>query len=156
MCSFNGVLAQKQYDNFMLLCVACHIFLRTGIQIHGCIAKKMMELFVKTFSEIYGSFLISHNVHGLLHVYDDFINFGTLDMYITFPFENFLQELKRTLRKKEKPLEQIIRRHSEGITFLKPQDCKFMKNKFHLPHTDGPVLESFGNVLQFRMYISTN
>lgn len=153
MCCFHGLLKQEQYDNFMLLSVACHCFLNPCSTFNGCIAKKMMQDFVHTFSQIYGSFLVSHNVHGLLHVYDDYKVFGCLDSYSTFPFENFLQKIKNALRKREKPLEQIVKRHSEGL-FLMPPRAKGFK-KFLLSHTNGPLIDNSNCCKQFRVYNSS-
>lgn len=39
--------------------------------------------------------------------------FGPLDSFSSFRFENFLQILKSFLRKAEKPLQQVIRRYTE-------------------------------------------
>lgn len=53
---------------------------------------------------------MTHNVHNLLHVVDDVRNFGCLDNYSSFPFENYLQTLKKFIRKPSTPLQQVVNR----------------------------------------------
>lgn len=73
----------------------------------------LLKYFVKTLEQIYGREHLSHNVHGLLHMCDDYENFGPLENCSTFPFENYMKELKLKLRKHEKCLEQVINRYIE-------------------------------------------
>ncbi|XP_054259814.1 uncharacterized protein LOC128984508 [Macrosteles quadrilineatus] len=53
-----------------------------------------LEIFVNNFKKLYGNHLISHNIHGLLHIADDVITFGALDNCSAFPFENVKLTLK--------------------------------------------------------------
>lgn len=76
-------------------------------------AKKLLEYFVKTFQLLYGKQFISYNIHGLLHLTDDYIKYGPLDSCSAFPFENYMKHLKSMLRKHEKPLQQVIKRYEE-------------------------------------------
>ena len=48
-----------------------------------------------------------------IHLADDVLNFGPLDAFSAFPFENHLQSIKRLLRKLDKLLPQVIRRIQE-------------------------------------------
>jgi hypothetical protein len=52
-------------------------------------------------------------MHGLIHICDDVRQFGSLDSYSAFPFENFLGQMKRMLRSGNQPLSQLCRRLSE-------------------------------------------
>jgi hypothetical protein len=54
------------------------------------------------------------NIHGLLHLVDDYDRFGSLDNCSTFSFENYMKVLKSMIRKPDKPLEQVIIRYNEG------------------------------------------
>lgn len=54
-----------------------------------------------------------HNIHGLLHLSDDYEYFGVLDSSSAFVFENFMKELKSKVRKHDKPLELTINRYTE-------------------------------------------
>lgn len=105
-------------------------------------AENLLIYFVKTFQNIYGDHLASHNIHGLLHICDDYRRFGPLDLCSCFPFENFMKTLKYMLRKNEKPLEQVNKRHEEKCKnevfktdFL--QDV-ILSNK----HCNGPSVEN--------------
>lgn len=49
---------------------------------------------------------MSHNVHGLIHIADDYERFGPLDNISAFPFENFMKNLKKKLSNHEMPLQQ--------------------------------------------------
>lgn len=96
-------------------------------------AHSLLTYFVTTFSELYGNEYISHNVHNLLHMSSDVKNFGFLDSYSAFPFENFLQSLKKLVRKHEKPGPQIEERVCE-IDYI----CKKTAEKI-----SGPFNEHF-------------
>ncbi|KAF0772153.1 Uncharacterized protein FWK35_00001831 [Aphis craccivora] len=74
----------------------------------NCLQKKLLEYFVMTFDKIYGSFNVSHNIHGLLHIASDYNHYGPLDQCSCFPFKNHMKEIKTALRKSEKPLQQLI------------------------------------------------
>ncbi|KAJ8947768.1 hypothetical protein NQ314_008552 [Rhamnusium bicolor] len=100
--------------NFMALHVASTIFLNPNLD-PGEInyAESLMIYVVKTFSVLYGKENISHNVHNLLHLGNDVKIFGNLDKFSAFQFENYMQFLKKVLRKSEKPIQQVARRLTE-------------------------------------------
>lgn len=75
--------------------------------------QELLEYFVKTFQSLYGKENISHNIHNLIHICDDYLLYGPLDNISYFPFENFMKNLKSLVRKHEKPLEQVIHRYKE-------------------------------------------
>ena len=91
-----------------------------------------------------------------IHLADDVLNFGPLDAFSAFPFENHLQSIKRLLRKLDKLLPQVIRRIQEieknslqetnkecGVAVLKKK------------HTNGPLLNSCnGKQFKFLSYKS--
>lgn len=138
-----NVVSKNVFDNFMALSIAMTLLLRPDKINNKLInyAENLLIYFVKTFQSIYGEHLVSHNKHGLLHICDDFRRFGPLDLCSCFPFENFMKTLKLMLRKHEKPLEQVIKRHKEKCKnevfktdFL--QDV-ILSNE----HCNGPLLE---------------
>lgn len=106
-------ISEKIYSHFMCLNIAMTILIRPDLNMYLEFAKQMLTSFVKNFQIIYGEHLISHNIHGLLHLYEDYKLFGPLDNVSCFPFENFLKQFKVMLRKHEKPLEQIVKRFKE-------------------------------------------
>lgn len=75
----------------------------------------------------YGQEFITFNVHNLIHLARECLNNnGTLDSFSAFEFENFLQFIKKLIRKYELPLQQLHRRISEGHTLQKK--TKRLKN----------------------------
>lgn len=62
-------------------------------------AKYLLDYFVMTFEQLYGKHFVSHNVHGLLHLCDDYEQYGPLDNCSSFLFENYLKELKSFVKK---------------------------------------------------------
>lgn len=83
-------------------------------------AENLMKHFIKNSIEIYGPDFISHNIHGLLHLSDCVRLFGSLDEFSAFPFENYMQKLKKKIHKHSQQLQQVVRRISEENTFLHP------------------------------------
>ncbi|KAJ8915735.1 hypothetical protein NQ315_000671 [Exocentrus adspersus] len=102
-----------------------------------------MKYFVKKVGETYGHDFISHNVHNLLHLADDVLNYGKLDNFSSFPFE----------KKSEKPLQRIIKRISESSIVKK---CTG-KNDIHLEvelvqeHHEGHLLQNFTRFTQHKV-----
>lgn len=66
-------------------------------------AQDLIKFFIETFIKLYGVQNVSHNIHGLVHLVDDVKRFG-VDRFSAFKFENYMQILKKYLRKAEKPL----------------------------------------------------
>jgi len=54
-----------------------------------------------------------YTVHNLIYLSDDAKQFGPLDSFSAFLFENHLHSLKKLLRKYEKPLSQVHHRIME-------------------------------------------
>jgi len=102
------------YENFMLLAVAMTIFLSPSLCAdYADYAGNLMVLFVNHCSCLYGKETKTYNMHCLTHLIHDVHTFGVLDNISCFPFENFLGQIKRMIRKPNKPLEQVTRRLSE-------------------------------------------
>lgn len=88
-------------------------------------ASDILRLFVSHSIRIYGKEFCVYNVHSIIHLADDAKIFGTLNDVNCFPFENFLGFLKKSLRKSNQCLEQIVNRISEGRELNSP----YMKDK---------------------------
>lgn len=104
-------------------------------------AGSVLTEFVDAFGSLYGKHLISHNIHGLLHIANDTTTFGALDNSSAFQFENHQQFLKRLLRKHHQPLQQIHRRFVESSVLLNQPTTKHLSGKVHFEnmHTSGPL-----------------
>lgn len=102
------------YNNFLKFHVAIRILSDPVDCIkNNSLAKELLNDFVKEFSVLYGEHTITFNLHNLIHVADDVINFGHFDSYSAFKFENYMQVLKKRVRKGSQPLKQLINRIRE-------------------------------------------
>ena len=73
-------------------------------------AKSLLEVFVKKAAILFGKSFVCYNIHNLIHLEGDVTRFGPLHTFSAYPFENKLGQIKRLLRKSEKPLQQIVKR----------------------------------------------
>lgn len=107
-------LPESYYIHFLCLHVAITILLNENLQKNLLnYARELLIHFVKYFSTLYGQENVNYNVHNLIHLCDDSEEFGPLDTFSTFKFENYLGKLKRLLRSGNRPLEQIYNRVQE-------------------------------------------
>ncbi|KAK5647815.1 hypothetical protein RI129_002707 [Pyrocoelia pectoralis] len=136
------VVCENVYKNFLALHVASRILISHTAIKDSCnleYAANLLRYFVTTFQTIYGSDKISHNVHNLLHICDDVKKYGPLDMFSAFKFESYMAQLKRLLRKSEKPLAQLSRRYCE-ISRVYTKDYQLQRQvSLQNVHTDGPL-----------------
>lgn len=130
-----NILSDDCYQHFMTFSVTLRILLNSNQNSKYLrYAKKLLEFFVERFQQIYGCQFISHNIHGLLHLVDDYYLHGSLDNCSAFTFENYMKELKGMLRKHETPLQQIVRRYeercnNESIQVIDPLQFTFTINE---------------------------
>lgn len=139
-----NVLNDDVYINFMSLSVAMIILVSPDHSDLVYYADELLNYFVESFEKLYGSEHVSFNVHGLLHLSDDYRKFGPLDNCSAFPFENFMKELKSKVRKHDQCLEQVINRYSEiqkNINMKEYiQESEFPKLEHS--HKNGPEYEN--------------
>lgn len=83
------ILNEEIYINFIVLNIAMLILLSPDRKFLLPYARELLDFFVKNFQDIYGQHYVSHNVHALLHLCDDYDLFGPLDNCSTFGFENY-------------------------------------------------------------------
>lgn len=91
-----GIISNNCYFHFICLHVAFRIILSSNSSEKLVnFSEKILLYFVEKFEELYRAQFISHNVHGLIHVVDDYRKFGSLDKCSCFPFENYMQFKKK-------------------------------------------------------------
>ncbi|XP_071575786.1 uncharacterized protein, partial [Temnothorax nylanderi] len=98
-------LKEHIYVHFLSFHVALSILVSPSLVEEECnikYAEDLLKYFVENFQTIYGVQFMSHNVHNLLHLCDEVRKFGSLDNFSAFPFENFMMQIKKVLRKFEK------------------------------------------------------
>lgn len=116
-----GRIPKVMYQNFMLLSAAITILLSVSL----CAAQID-----------YAHHLLLLSIHSLLHLADNARMYGVLDNVSCFPFENFLGQLKKLVRKPSKPLEQVMCHLSEKKGMAVPNIDRVT---FEMPHKNGPV-----------------
>lgn len=138
-----SVLDQNKYLNFLSLHVATRILCSNLITSdHLKYAHSLLIYFVELFSVLYGKENISHNIHNLLHISQDATNFGKLDNFSAFPFENYMQILKKHVRKSDKPIAQVINRIAEREQIFEKNITAEVANIPSKEHHSGPLLQN--------------
>lgn len=135
-----NVISSNKYLHFLTLHIAIRILTSTYLyETYSEFANKLLLYFIDQVKVIYGYEYISHNVHGLAHIVEDTKIFGTLDSFSAFPFKNYLQALKKLVRKPNQPLSQIVHRLREKDYAL--SICETTENEilFSKEHNEGPL-----------------
>lgn len=135
-CSLKGILPDKLFVHFLYLHCAMKILLsdKSSDSEFNSLAKLLLEKFVRKGSEHYGNQFVVYNVHNLLHLADDGLAFGNLDYVSAFPFENFMQKLKRYIRGQHLQIEQVVCRVFEENAHF---DIKIVKKQLSVVHKKG-------------------
>ena len=110
------VLSPESYSHFLFLSIAIRIFLENNGNIRRNVldyARDLLRYFVSKYRDLYGSRFTVYNVHNIVHIWKDIDNFNfSLDEISSFPFENYLQVLKKFVRKSQNSLAQVHKRVS--------------------------------------------
>ena len=152
-----GVMDNAFYNHFLLFHLA--VFILTSERYckkYLDYAHELLVTFVEHSSKLYGKEFLVYNVHSLVHLCNNVKLHGSLDKFSAFPFENFLGQLKRMVRKPNDPLSQVIRRLSEfhGDYYIPQQSTtnfKLTKN-----HFQGPLLSKFQGLEQYTKCVYSN
>lgn len=147
------VLKDEHWKHFFGLSVSMIILLSPDYAKYINLSRILLDNFVKNFEKMYGRHLISHNIHGLLHISEDYEQFGPLDNCSAFPFENYMCSLKKMLRKPNKPLEQVVNRYKEICELKSTIKIKKLPYRLTGSHKHGPVLEYIKTGNQFTAII---
>ena len=119
--ALKGKLHDVLYDNFMLLFVGITILCSPTLWADYCnYAGLILIQFVDHVGNAYGAQQIIYNIHCITHISSHSRQFGPLHTFSSFPFENYLQTLKKLVRKPQLPLPQAIRRLTEKMHTVKP------------------------------------
>lgn len=93
--------------------------------------------------KIYHPDFVSHNIHNFLHLSDCVKLYGSLDKFSAFLFENFIQYLKKKVRKSAQPLQQVVRlvieesNNTECINIISNDSMKL-----RIEHFNGPLINN--------------
>lgn len=140
------VLPSKMYNNFMTFSLATSILIspyHSSRDNYISYAHDLFKHFIKISEKLYGSSFISHSIHNLLHLSDCVRLFGPLDNFSAFEFKNYLQTLKKKIRKSSSPLQQVIRRIVEERNILEPvRNSSHTFPHYSIEHNNGPLLKN--------------
>lgn len=105
------------FQHFLLLSVAMAILSQENNDLglfYLPYANDLMKYFVYNSKRIYGKTFTVFNVHHLLHVGDDCVNYNcSLNDIPCFPYENFLQRLKTPVQNSWNTIAEMIKHHYE-------------------------------------------
>jgi len=131
------VLSHECYVHFHSLSIAMTILLSPDKKDYVQFSKDLLDYFVENYQQLYGKHYLSNNIHNIIHLVDDYNNFGPLDNCSAFYFENYMKNLKSMVRKHEKPLQQVIKRYDEMCDFKSKNST--IKNSLKNKHSKGPL-----------------
>ncbi|KAJ8046375.1 hypothetical protein HOLleu_05025 [Holothuria leucospilota] len=108
----SGCLEKNLYQNFLALSVSMSFLLNPSLHTssHLDYVEKLLTVFVKNFSSLYGDVFVGYNAHSIIHLVDDARKYGPLDSVSAFCYESYLGQLKKMVRRPQDPLSQIYRR----------------------------------------------
>lgn len=150
-----NILSTDKYINFLTLHVATIILASPKHSELLEYAQSLMIYFVDTFISLYGQENVSHNVHNLLHISEDVRIFGNLDDFSAFPFENYMKNLKKMIRKNDRPLQQIIMRKSE-CSILNVNPVTSVYPQAYKQHVKGPIILDHVLLTQYEKIVLQN
>lgn len=136
-------LEKRFYAHFIKLSCAITILASPKFALTHCdLAESLLREFVSEAGTLYGNGIYVYNVHSLIHLAQDVRQFGPLDTFSAFPFENYLGKLKKLVRGPALALQQVIKRHSELASTSLPSS-KGQQSPLLNEHHDGPEPPNF-------------
>ena len=145
-------LSSDFYNHFLLYHVAMTILLAVKPETDMILyAGELLRLFVAHTQILYGNDSVIYNIHCLIHLVDDTLTYGSLNNVCAYPFEDYLGFIKQLVRKGGQPLQQVVRRISEGMFMnkVKQYDCT-KELKLKQEHYAGPVPSLFKFSIQYK------
>lgn len=73
----------------------------------------LMQFYANLWKLLFGDHLVSFNIHGLMHLSECVKQYGSLDSFSAYTFENYIQYMKKLIRNPNHILEQIFLRINE-------------------------------------------
>lgn len=111
---FKHVLKEDVYKHYLLFQAAVYI-LCSPVLVQSMVdyAHELLLLFIRHSAVLYGNKFVVYNIHSLCHLSQECKDYGALDNFSAFIFENFLKSLKNSLKSCYKPLHQAAYRDLE-------------------------------------------
>lgn len=156
-----SVLKEPYFSHFNSLHVAIRILASEDLCCKYIeYAQSLLLYFVRKYGELYGEEHINHNVHNLLHLCSDVKNFGCLDNFSCFKFENYMSTIKKALKTSNYPLQQFIKRHYEYqihcITTIPSSFDSVLSKSVGYERIQGELVEIYKAANYNKYYLSTS
>lgn len=142
LCLYDGIVVFAQhpdinvYKHFLLL--HCAIFILANPVLHKIMndyANILLRTFIKHSVTILGKKFVVYNVHSLCHLAQECNDYGPLESFSAFCYENKLKTIKNHLKSGFKPLQQVakreIERGNEKIVFMDSEINEIVLSKKH-------------------------
>lgn len=144
---FKDILSPKVYNHFITFSLASSLMISqyySRLENYILYANDLIKHFICQSIKIYGPDFVSHNIHNFLHLCDCVKLYGSLDNCSAFPFENFMQQLKKKVRKSAQPLQQVVRRIIEEVNNVHCVNniSNEVSKKFLMEHCNGPLINN--------------
>jgi len=160
--TFRGIIPQNEYKCFLKFHTALYILLSAKAD-HpdwNGLAKNLLKQFVNECITLYGQEFAVYNLHGLLHINEDAMLFGSLDNASTFPFESFMQKIKSLVHSHNYHLEQVAKQIIETERFQDDIGSKYRETKNAWPPNnicktgDNCYMLNTGKVIVFKKAVN--
>ncbi|XP_054090082.1 uncharacterized protein LOC128922693 [Zeugodacus cucurbitae] len=135
MVALKDIVSDSIYYHFSLLHCA-YALLSSQKTYENNLEEIKLNYFVHLFPTFYGEEKVSYNVHSVLHLVDSVKSCGFLNSFSAYAFENFLQTLKRFVKRPRETLQQINNRYQYENVFTKDRYV-------------GPKVNRCGKVIRF-------
>lgn len=156
--AFHDSIPLEKFKHFLKLQSAMFILLSPNASIVSWnhLAKSLLVQFVQEAEIIYGLEFMVYNVHSLIHLSDDALLFGNLANISAFPFENFMQTIKRMLHSNNFHLSQVAKRlaEKEAMTVEIDQHVKTKRNEFTKSKYDNIYCLNDGRYVILKSYVN--
>jgi hypothetical protein len=140
-------LPYSYYEHFLLLHYAIYVFASDRFTEYYDCASRCLEIFVSRMSDLFGDDSLIYNVHVLLHL-SHFVKInGPLDLFSSFPFENYLSLLKRRIRTNNGIFQQSLNQLTAIRSLHTSTCCKPQKINFRPETQDSCAITNFGNII---------
>ncbi|XP_073819948.1 uncharacterized protein [Musca autumnalis] len=92
-------------------------------------AEILLQDFVKFFENIYGEQNVTYNVHNLLHICECVREHGLVTEFSAYDFENYMQCIKKSIKKNHQILQQIRNKFEERAIIIQKFKFNYSKRK---------------------------
>lgn len=131
---FKHIISLPAYNTFIMFNIVMRILSCTKtVYSQNEYAQSLAKHFVKAFGQVFGRGNVSYNVHAFIHLPNDAKKYGVVDNFSSFPYENYLQHIKKILQPGSFPLVQLYNRIIEE---QKSNDTMVSEVYLH-PYLDG-------------------